>query len=176
MNLDGVKPYSSIGRNMTNWNDPDWDAKTKHTRDALDSFRFWGETVGRIGGDMKEKWGSPRWSADIIGFKDLHSIVKPGWYFYQWSPERSKTAFILDILNNWSTFILRLWLVSYTTFLWQKLFYNIAYAIPMIKNYKMAYSIYIEADWPELLYLEKYAYYMGKKYEQDNYSLGDTEY
>jgi len=151
---------------MTMWGDPDWDTKTEHTFYALKSFRFWGNKVGFISGDMKEKWGEPRWSANITGVDNLYKIFNVGYYYYRWSPEQSPKYFILNTLNNWSMFFFRVWPVWILTLWYQTFFYNVAYWIPMIRHHKKAYSIYCEADWKELLWFAgRYAHRMGEKYE-----------
>ena len=58
------------------WGDPDWEEKTKHIKYTLKSFYFWGNKIGLIGGQIKEKYGECRWYADIYGIKCLHNIFK----------------------------------------------------------------------------------------------------
>lgn len=135
------------------WGDPDWDEKTKHTFFAIRCFNFWGKKVGRIGGQVKEKWGEPRWYASLRGFRCLYDVTHPNYAGYWWSPERGKKEFMLDFINNVSRFYFNNYIVIKLSIWYQILFYNIAYWIAMLRYPSLAHDVYSNADWPELIFM-----------------------
>ena len=144
------------------WSDLDWNEKTKHLDYTFKCFRFWGRNIGRISGDIKEKYGEARWYGSISSINDLHHIVKYGHYYYRWDPSQGGVYIILDILNNWSKFFFCLWPIRKITLYWKLFFYNIAYWLPMLKYPGQAYEILHAGDYPELIWLgEKYAKWAG---------------
>ncbi len=142
------------------WGDPDWDEKTKHTFFAIKCFEFWGVKIGRIGGQIKEKWGEPRWYANIGYVDSIHDMYNVGYHYYQWSPEQGKIYMMLDFINNMSRFFFRLWPIRKLILYWQVLFYNVAYWIAMLRYPKQAHEIYDSSDWgKELIWFgAKFAY------------------
>ena len=86
------------------WGDPDWKEKTKHLHLTFKCFYFFGRKIGCIGGDIKEKWGEPRWYAHIRSIDSIHDIFKVGHVAYRWSPEQGVKYVMLDFLNNLSRF------------------------------------------------------------------------
>lgn len=134
------------------WGDPDWEEKTKHLAYTFKCFRFWGGTVGLIGGQIKEKFGEARWYAGIGCIDSLHSIFKVGHHYYRWSPEQGTKYIVLNFLDNWSKFFFRLWPIRKLTLYWQLLFYNVAYWLPMLKYPGQAYEILTSGGAPELIW------------------------
>jgi hypothetical protein len=70
-----------------------WDDLNKAER----TLYFWGNKVGRIPGQMKEKFGELRWYAGIGGADSLHDLVKHGHVAFRWSP---RGHFFMSWLNN----------------------------------------------------------------------------
>jgi hypothetical protein len=121
----------------------DW----KEINKAIDVLDFWGCTVGRIGGQMKEKFGSIRWYADIHGANSLHDIVKPGHAGFRWGADDS---FFMSWLNNVSkAYISPLsWFVfKYRCFMYAFAFHMACKKCPTIKD-----KILSAADEDELLF------------------------
>lgn len=134
------------------WGDPDWDEKTKHLKYTFKCFKFWGHDVGFIGGCIKEKFGEPRWYANIHGISSLHDIFKIGHVAYRWSPEQGRKYIMLDILNNWSMYFFNFWPVRKFFMYWQIFFYNVAYWLPMRKYPGQAHEILHSGDHSELVW------------------------
>ena len=134
------------------WGDPDWEEKTKHLDYTFKCFRFWGNKIGCISGQIKEKYGEPRWYAGIGYISSLHDIFKAGHHYYRWGPAQGGKYIVLDFLNNWSKFLFGLWPIRKLTLYWQLFFYNVAYWLPMLKYPGQAYEILVSGDHSELIW------------------------
>jgi hypothetical protein len=83
---------------------------------------FWGNRLGRIGGQMKEKFGELRWYASFGKPSQLHDIVKHGHVAFRWGPEEH---FFMCWLNNVSKAYIVI--VAPLIFKYQKFMYGFAY-------------------------------------------------
>lgn len=126
----------------------------KHLPDTLNSFEFWGERVGRIDGDIKDKWGEARWYANLERPRNLYDILyRPRAYHkYEWSPEKGFKFRVLDIVNNVSSIMIPL---MFMFFLYRLLFYNVAYWVAFAKNPDCAKYILSSSDYPRKVILGK---------------------
>jgi hypothetical protein len=132
----------------------------KHIIATLTSFNFWGEQVGRIAGDIKEKFGEARWYADLDRPANIHEIVYLRYPYrtYNWDPTKGLKFKVLDFLNNMSMMIpfLLYIFVAYRLF-----FYNVAYWVAFIKNPDCAPDILSSADYPKkILFGRSFAKFM----------------
>lgn len=136
------------------WGTPEWEEETKHINPTLDSFRFWGNKIGFIGGQIKSKWGECRWYANLNGITCLHDIFKVGHHYYRWDPGQGGVYILLDFLNNLSRLFFGFPGVRRLTAKWQILFYNIAYWNAMLKFPDRAYEIICNGDYDELIWFK----------------------
>jgi len=130
----------------------EWKQRTKHINPTLESFSFWGNKIGCIGGQIKDKWSECRWYANIIGIECLHDILKTGHVYYRWNPGEGALDVLLDFINNISRFFFSLPGIKRATLYYQILFYNIAYWSAMLKFPDRAYEIFINAEYEEILW------------------------
>lgn len=124
----------------------------KHMLTTLRCFEFWGERVGRIDGDIKDKWGEPRWYAVLERPRNLYEIIyRPrAYHTYQWSPEKGFKFRLLDIINNMSRLMIPL---MFLFLLHRLIFYNVAYWVAIAKNPDCAPYIVSAADYPRRILL-----------------------
>lgn len=72
---------------------------------AQDIIYFWGQKIGRVGGQLKEKYGTIRWYAEPRGARELHDLVYPGYAYFQW---RANTHPVMYTINKVSAVYFRL--------------------------------------------------------------------
>ena len=142
----------------------------KHMIKTLDSFEFWGERVGRIRGDIKEKWGEARWYAEL-GPSSLFELINVD-SVYTWHPEDSLKHKILNTLNNMSISLI---LFAYLTIAYKFVFYNIAYISAMAKNPDCARDILLPSDYPKRIVLAKPFIFMVSRYQKLKKSLNRSK-
>lgn len=120
----------------------------KHMRQTLDSFEFWGQKIGRIEGDIKEKFNESRWYAYLYRPFCLWDFLNLNRHFkvdYDWRPEKSFKLMCLDIINNMSAFMFYFMFLLY---IHKLIFYNVAYWVAMLKNPDCAHYILYASDYP----------------------------
>lgn len=66
------------------WGDEDFD--WKGLNDAMNYFYKNCKRYGRVGLNLKEKWGTMRVGTTCAFFNEwpIHSLIKPGYYYYSW--------------------------------------------------------------------------------------------
>ena len=141
---------------MSDYDETDY----KEINKAINVLEFWGHDVGRIGGQMKEKFGSIRWYADVNGANSLHDLVKVGHVSFRWGAE---DHFFLNWFNNLSkAYISPLsWFVfKYKCFMYGFSFYMACKKCPKIKA-----DILSAADDDQYLF-KKDREYINKKQEE----------
>lgn len=99
----------------------------KHVGTTLTIFYRWSK-IGFIGGQIKEKFGSIRWYADLGRIDSIHDIFKAGHVRYRWCALEHPTK---DFLNNLSKYFFRLRPVRLLSIKYQILIYNIAYRLAL---------------------------------------------
>jgi hypothetical protein len=122
----------------------------KHLVETLGAFEFWGEKVGRIQGDIKDKWSEARWYADL-GPSSLFELINVD-ANYRWQPDKSRLNKFMHMLNLAST---NFFIFAYFTILYKLFFYNLAYTIAMVKNPDCAKDIFFSADYTRKIILGK---------------------
>ena len=124
---------------------------------------FWGNRIGRIGGQMKEKWGELRWYANIAKPLQLHDIVKHGHVAFRWSADEH---FFMCWLNNLSKMYMPL--ISLPFFKYQMFMYGFAYHRACKKYPHIKEEILMCTDHTELLFKSEKEFYdsnYGKRNE-----------
>lgn len=137
-------------------------AKT-HMRSTINSFEFWGRTVGRIDGQIKDKWGEARWYANLDAPKSLYELVCIDGHrsTYRWNPTKGLKFQVLDVVNNMSKFFS---ILLYVFVLYRLFFYNVAYWVAIAKNPKCASDIVWAADYPKrILFGKQFAAYIHRR-------------
>jgi hypothetical protein len=114
---------------------------------VLDTLDFWGYRVGRIGGQIKEKYGSIRWYADIRGANSLHDIVKAGHAGFRWGADDN---FFMSLLNNFSKAYISPF--SFLIFKYRCFMYGLAFYIAWHKCPNIKDEILSAADHDEFLF------------------------
>jgi len=121
----------------------------RHMIATLRSFEFWGEKIGRIRGDIKEKYGEARWYADL-GPSSLFELINVSAAYRQ--PKESVKFKLLNMLDYISV---NLFFLRYFVIFYKLLFYNVAYTVAMLKNPDCAKDIVFSADHPKKILLAK---------------------
>lgn len=133
------------------------DRSKAHMRSTLAAFEFWGNRVGRINGQIKDKWGEARWYAELGAPSSLYEIVHVNQYpfrdEYKWDPTTSRVNKFLDVLNNSSKL---LFFLLYIFALHKLFFYNVAYWVAIAKNPKCASDIVWAAHHPKKIIFGKW--------------------
>ena len=124
-----------------NWNDNDFD--WKGLNDCLDILDKYGRGYGRIGGQIKEKFGGVRWYASL-GYLSLHGLIYPS-YNYSKFPQWLWVADIKYITPFLQFFF------SKPFFAYQKFWYNYAYQKCLKKHPHLRDEILSSADHSELI-------------------------
>jgi hypothetical protein len=135
----------------------------KHTRSTLSTIYFWGMKIGRIEGQLKDKWGEVRWYAKLDAPSSIHDLIYVGEFRgkYQWDPTKGIGYKLLDVINNMSKFFS---LLLYVFVLYKLFFYNVAYWVAILKNRDCAHDIIWAADYPKkILFSNKMATASHKK-------------
>ena len=136
----------------------------KHMSQTLNSFRFWGATIGRIDGDIKDKWGEVRWYANLERPQSIYEVINLNHRYYGWDPTKSKVNAVLDTINNLSKFFS---ILLYVFILHRLFFYNVAYWVAIAKNPDCAADIVWAADYPrKILFGKKMAMIMHTRNER----------
>lgn len=119
----------------------------KHMLATLNSFHFWGERIGRIDGDIKEKFGETRWYARLDRPSCIYEVIYlPGPYEnYRWNPTVGVKNKVLDALNNVSSMTP---ILMYLFLFYRIFFYNVAHWIAFAKNPDCARDIISSSDHP----------------------------
>jgi len=120
----------------------------KHSYTTLKTIYFWGMKIGRIEGQIKEKWGEVRWYAKLDAPSSIHDLIYIGEFRgkYQWDPTKGIGYKLLDVINNMSQFFS---LLLYVFVLHRLFFYNVAYWVAIMKNRDCAHDIVWAADYPK---------------------------
>lgn len=79
------------------WGDESFDWKGLGKSEGI--IRFWGKQVGRIGGDLKEKYGTIRWYTNPGGVERLYELTHPGYYGYFWGAEDKPVWNVIDNMS-----------------------------------------------------------------------------
>jgi hypothetical protein len=114
----------------------------KSLNKAMNDLDFYCRRIGRVGGTLKEKYGSIRFYVDF-GPLSLHNLIYPGYHYRQFGPklyridERLETVFKYTGLNT--LFVL-----------WQKFWYKAGYRIALRRYPHIRLEIAASADYPEL--------------------------
>lgn len=128
-----------------NWGDESFDWTSLYK--AVDEMAFWGRKIGRIGGQIKEKWGEIRWYTNIVAPEKLSDLVYPGYYYYVWSAEKKPILNVIDQMSIVYMRPLRPLLLAYKRF-----FYAYAYRKAIRKFPHITEEILACCGWPELLF------------------------
>lgn len=123
------------------WSEKDFD--WKGLNDCLTILYRIARRYGRLGGDIKEKWGQARFYARF-GHLSLHTLVYPG-YVYNQFPDwlwRLDCAIIGPSLR---------FLFERLFARWQMKAYNTAYQRCLKKYPHLRAELLCGADWPELI-------------------------
>ncbi len=126
------------------------DKGRKHMITTLKCFEFWGQRVGRINGDIKNKWSEARWYADL-GSSSLFELLNVD-VVYKSDPDKGFRYRVLDTANRIS---INLFLFRYMVILYKLFFYNVAYTAAMLKNPEHARDIVLSADHRNKIILAK---------------------
>jgi hypothetical protein len=130
---------------MHMWGDKDFDWTALNN--AINEIYFWGNKVGRIGGQIKEKYGEVRWYAHVYGAERLSDLIYPGYHYYQWPAHRKP---MYNIIDQVSSIYMRPF--KRLTFQYQKFFYAFAYRMAIKKYPHVADEIIACVDHKELLF------------------------
>jgi hypothetical protein len=135
----------------------------KHMPATLLAFIFWGQVIGRIRGQIKEKFGQATWYADLGVPASLHEIVYSSdrssrLTVYNWDPSKGLFFRILDVINN----ISKLSPLFLCIFVVHKLFfYNVAHWVAIVKNPDCAMDIVECASHPKKILFKKFFIKLG---------------
>lgn len=127
------------------WGDKtfDWKGLSK----AESKINYWGYKIGRINGQIKEKYGEIRWYAYLHNVEKISDLVFPGFIYYQWPADRTPIKHVFDLV---STVYMRL--LKYPIYYYQRFFYGFAYR-QAIKAAPLLYrEILISCDHEKLLF------------------------
>lgn len=130
---------------MHSWGD-DWNG-WEDLYKAEKVMYFWGVKIGRIGGQIKEKWGGIRWYAQISEPDQLHDILKAGHAGFRWSPNRHPFMCWLNNLSKSYMFLIGKLVFKYREFMYGFAYYMACRKFPHIKK-----EILDCVDYPELLF------------------------
>jgi hypothetical protein len=103
---------------------------TKHIGTTIDIFYKCAD-IGFIGGQIKEKYGTIRWYADLRPIGSLHDIFKAGHVAYRWCALEHP---VKDFFNNMSKYFFKLKPIIYMTFYYKVLIYNVAYRLALYRS------------------------------------------
>lgn len=120
----------------------DWEGLTDCCNIIQDTCVRW----GRLGGQVKEKYGTLRFYAQFANLS-LHGLLLPGYYHYGWFPKwliRLDMDVITPILNKIPG-------LQKAFFWWQKKVYSYAYWKAMKKHRHLREEILECADYPEYI-------------------------
>lgn len=123
------------------WDDEnfDWNA----INDCCDILYKYATKYGRLGGQIKEKYGTIRFYAHFGNF-NLHTLIYPGYCYPQfptWLWKLDNNKHIGKIYN----------IVNYPFVIWQKFWYNYAYQKCLKKHPHIRRAILNSADHVELI-------------------------
>lgn len=137
----------------------------KHMPDTIDSFEFWGRRVGRIGGQIKSKWGEARWYANLDRPSCIYDLINVSEdHRYKWDPSLSTANAVLDFINNVSKFF---GILFYVFVIYKLFFYNVAYWVAILKNRDCTSDIVWSADHPsKILFGKKMAMIVHEQNER----------
>lgn len=127
-------------------NEEEWREQQRQICGVLNLFCDYAQR-GLIGGQIKEKFGSIRWYAQIAPVKSLHDIVKNGHYFYRYGAD---DAPVMNFLDNVSRFYLRPF--TKLIFHYQKFMYAYAYRKAIEKFPDITEEILASCDHNRLLF------------------------
>ena len=150
--------------------DFDWGGLSK----AMDIIRTYATDIGRVGGQLKEKWGQIRFYAHFAGgWLNLHTIIYPGYVYCQFP----KWLWNLDH-NKYFRMLFIPFMKPF--FLWQKYWYNKAYQMACKAYPHLKPEILFAADYPELIdgaqeYAEKFKRVYKEMYKRNVEDEGDDE-
>ena len=131
----------------------------KHMLHTLSAFHFWGEKVGRIRGQIKEKFGEVRWYAELRCPDSLIDFFSSRSRWYRLYEDTDKPKYlVLDVLNNMSKISP---LLLHVLFLYSLFFYNVAHWVAFVKNPDCADDILSSADHSEMIVLKKFFIKLG---------------
>ena len=124
------------------WGDKDFD--WKGLDGAIRIIYFWTHNFGRLGGQLKEKFGGVRF---YVFFSDgtIHSLVKVGHYYYRWSKWVRWVDY--NIIAN----IMKYGGLLYLLHKWQRFIYRFAYKRAVARYPHLRDEILVDADLQELV-------------------------
>ena len=127
------------------WGDRNFDWKALNS--ALDVLYFWGNKIGRIGGQMKEKYGEARWYAHICEISKLSDVIYPGYAYYQWGADTKPFYNVLDQVSS-------VYMRPFTKLIYryQRFMYAFAYRRAITKYPHIAKEIISCADHEKILF------------------------
>ena len=130
---------------MHSWGDEDFDWKALNG--AIDEIYYWGKKVGRIGGDLKEKYGTVRWYTYPTGVYKISELIFPGYVYYQWGADRKPYHNIFDQVSS-------IYMRPFKPLIhkWKRFFYAFAYNRAVKKFPHIKEEILVCTDYPELLF------------------------
>lgn len=147
--------------NVHTWGDEDFDWKA--LTDCEDIMWRYGTRIGRVGGQIKEKYGTLRYYAHFGNF-DMHNLFYPGyvyvklprWFHYYFEEKFLKPIYKWSGLN---------WLFSK----WQVFWYSFAYNKACKKHPHIVNEILGTADHPQLI--KNYEVFMYPAVREENSRL-----
>lgn len=153
-----------MGQHRWGDEDFDWEALYKAERE----LSFWGRRIGRIGGDMKEKWGELRWYATLGTPERISDILYPGYYYYQWPADKEP---FLNIIDQISIVYLRPLKPLFKAY--KRFFYGYAYRRAVKKFPRVNAEILSCCEHPELLFKRERKIYEDIRRAEEEASLDE---
>lgn len=119
---------------------------------------------GLISGDMKEKYGTIRWYAEIRPIRRLHDITKRGHYYYRYGADDKP---FMNFLDNLSMSYLRPF--TRLIYQYQKFMYGYAYRQAIRKFPTITEEILASCEHRDLLFKREARVYesIRRQYEDD---------
>jgi hypothetical protein len=139
---------------MHSWGD-DWKG-WEDLGKAQDEIYFWGNRLGRIGGQLKEKYGEIRWYVHLNAPHDLHDIVKHGHAAFRWTPSRHPFLCFINNLSKAYIYPVRYLFYKYRVFM-----YGFAYHRACKKYPGLRKEILMCSDAKQLLFKSEIKFLEG---------------
>jgi len=114
----------------------------KSLNEAMNCLYFYCVRIGRIGGQLKEKYDSIRFYAEF-GPLSLHNLIYPGDHYRQFGPRLYKLDERLEVVFKYTG-------LNMLFVLWQKFWYRAGYRIALRRYPHIRREIASSADYPEL--------------------------
>lgn len=124
----------------------EWVKEQERIRGVLSIFYKYSKR-GLIGGQIKEKFGSIRWYAELRPVRQLHDITKNGHYYYRYGADRRP---VMNFIDNVSRPYLRPF--TKLIFKYQKFMYAYAYRQALKQFPEIAENIMASCDHNRFLF------------------------